>query len=204
MLDWLQTILGDAYTEEIDRKISQEIGKNFVARKDFNEKLNTIKQLEGTITDRDGQLEKLKGSTGDLEQLKNQIADLQKQNKADKEAYEAEMARIRMDNAVNTALTKSRAKNNTAVKALLEKFLKDAKLDEDGTVKGLQNEIDTLRNNEDTSFLFHEQQSSQNKISGMHPGTPGGNQPPAGDKDPKDMSYEELCAYLEKNPSAKL
>ena len=36
MLDWLKTILGDAYTEEIDKKVSEEIGKGFVARADFN------------------------------------------------------------------------------------------------------------------------------------------------------------------------
>ena len=36
MLDWLKTILGEAYSEEIDKKVSEEIGKNFVARADFN------------------------------------------------------------------------------------------------------------------------------------------------------------------------
>ena len=28
MLDWLKTILGEAYSEEIDKKVSEEIGKN--------------------------------------------------------------------------------------------------------------------------------------------------------------------------------
>ena len=32
MLEWLKTVLGDAYTPEIDTAISQEIGKGFVAR----------------------------------------------------------------------------------------------------------------------------------------------------------------------------
>ena len=27
MLEWLKTILGDQYTEEIDKKVSDEIGK---------------------------------------------------------------------------------------------------------------------------------------------------------------------------------
>lgn len=43
MLDWLKTILGEAYSEEIDKKVSEEIGKNFVARADFNT-LNTEKK----------------------------------------------------------------------------------------------------------------------------------------------------------------
>lgn len=201
MLDWLKTILGDAYTEELDRQISQEVGKNFVSRKDFNEKLALIKQLESTVADRDQQLEALRTASGDVEALKKQIGDLQSQNKANKEAYEAEVARIRMDNAVDAALTKAGARNNVAVRALLADYLKDAKLGEDGTVKGLQAAIDGLRQAEETSFLFNA--ADGNKFTGMHPGTPGGNPPPAG-KDPKDMSYDELISYMEQNPSAKL
>lgn len=36
MLEWLKTILGDTYTEDIDKKVSEEIGKQFVSRADFN------------------------------------------------------------------------------------------------------------------------------------------------------------------------
>ena len=36
MLEWLKTVLGDAYTPEIDTAVSQEIGKGFVAKADFN------------------------------------------------------------------------------------------------------------------------------------------------------------------------
>lgn len=64
MLDWLKTILGEAYSEEIDKKVSEEIGKNFVARADFNT-LNTEKKaLADTVKERDKQLETLKASTG--------------------------------------------------------------------------------------------------------------------------------------------
>ena len=36
MLDWLQEILGDAYSNDMERKISDEIGKGCVSRADFN------------------------------------------------------------------------------------------------------------------------------------------------------------------------
>ena len=36
MLEWLKAILGDGYNEEIDKQISAEIGKGFVAKADFN------------------------------------------------------------------------------------------------------------------------------------------------------------------------
>lgn len=32
MLDWLKEILGDNYSEEIDKKVSAKIGENFVSR----------------------------------------------------------------------------------------------------------------------------------------------------------------------------
>ncbi len=49
MLEWLKTVLGEAYTDDIDKKVSDEIGKNFVARADFNAKLEEIKTLHTQI-----------------------------------------------------------------------------------------------------------------------------------------------------------
>ena len=43
MLEWLKNILADKYTEDIDKQISQEIGKNFVSKVDFNAKAEAIK-----------------------------------------------------------------------------------------------------------------------------------------------------------------
>ena len=40
MLDWLKTILGEAYSEKIDKKVSDEIGKAFV---DISPKRTIIK-----------------------------------------------------------------------------------------------------------------------------------------------------------------
>ena len=49
MLEWLKTILGDHYTEDIDKQISAEIGKGFVARADFNSKNDELKTANDTI-----------------------------------------------------------------------------------------------------------------------------------------------------------
>lgn len=205
MLEWLKTILGDNYNEDIDKKVSAEIGKAFVARSDFNDKNEALKRAENDIKTRDLQLESLKNSTGDIEGLKQQITDLQTQNATDKANYEAELARVRLDSAVEAALTAAGAKNNTAVKALLADFLKDAKVDESGTVKGLAAEIDTMAKADATAFLFNSaEDKSQQQFKGMQPGTVGGKTPPAAGKAPKDMSYDELCAYLDENPDAKL
>ena len=51
MLEWLKTILGDSYTEEIDKKVSAEIGKGFVSRTDFNAKNEELKTAQGQLLD---------------------------------------------------------------------------------------------------------------------------------------------------------
>ncbi len=205
-LEWLKPILGDTYTEELDGKISAELGKHFVSREDFNTTNTAKKALEQDVANRDKQLDDLKASTGDVEDLKKQIAALQEQNKTDKEAHEAELNQLRMDNAVEAALTAAGAKNNKAVKALLTEFLADAKLTDDGKVKGLDAEIASMAKAEETAFLFAvADNKAAPQFKGMTPGNPGGNVAPAeGGKTPKDMSYSELCEYLAANPDAKL
>ncbi len=179
MLEWLKNILGDAYTEDIDAKVSAEIGKNFVSKADFNQVNTAKKKAEDDVKTRDQQLEDLRQSTGDVENLKQQITDLQNQNAADKQAHEAELASIRMNNAVESALVAAGAKNVTAAKALLAEFLKDAKMEDDGTVKGLTTEIESLAKADGTSFMFEAVGAQQPGFKGMTPGNPGGNNPPA-------------------------
>lgn len=204
MLEWLKSILGDGYTDEVDAKVSAEIGKNFVSKADFNQVNAAKKKAEDDVKTRDQQLETLKKSTGDTAALQEQITTLQTQNAEAKKTYEAELARVRLDGAVEAALTAAGAKNNTAVKALLADFLKDAKLDDSGAVKGLAAEIDTLAKADATAFLFNIADGNAQQFKGMQPGAAGGKTPPAAGKEPKDMNYDELCAYLEANPGAKL
>lgn len=205
MLDWLKTILGDAYTEDLEKKISEAIGKSFVARSDFNEALAAKKKLEEDLKERDRQLEELAAAKGATEDLQSQIKTLQQKNKEDKEKYEADILKIRLENAVDAALTKAGAKNNVAAKALLAEFLTGATLADDGTVKGLDTEIEALAKGEGTAFLFNAPTTAkQATFTGMQPGMPGGNPPPDGGKAHKDMTYEELCAWMEANPGQKL
>ena len=83
-LEWLKTILGDGYTEDIESKIAQEIGKGFVSKADFNAVKTQQKKLEDDLKTRDTQLEELKKATGTAEELTAQIAALQEQNRKEK------------------------------------------------------------------------------------------------------------------------
>lgn len=162
-----------------------------------------VDSLKGQVKERDKQLETLKATAGDNEALTKQIADLQAENATAKETHETEMTRLKVDFAVEKALAGANAKNVKAVKALLD--LEDAKLDKEGNVKGLQEQIDKLTAADDTKFLFEvpEQNQGQQKFKGFQPGTPAEQKPGVG-VDTSKMNYDELCAYLEANPDATL
>lgn len=170
MLDWLKTILGDTYTDEIDKKVSEEIGKNFVSRADFNTLNTEKKSLDDTIKERDKQLDTLKSSAGDVEALKNRIDTLQSENANAAKAHEAEIKRLKIDTAVELALSAAKAKNIKAVKALLD--LSKIELTTDGTVKGLDDQIKKLTEASDSSFMF-ETHKPNNDFKGLNPGESG-------------------------------
>lgn len=201
MLDWLKAILGDAYTDDIDTKVSAEIGKSFVAKADFNTTNEAKKQLESSLAERDKQLKTLQESTGDAAALKEQIAQLQAANAAQAKTYAAEIKQLKINNAVETALVGAKAKNVKAAMALLN--LDKAELSEDGTVKGLAEQIKALTGGPDTGFLFETSSNKNGSFKGLNPAE-GGDNGGSGAKAPQEMSYTELCAYLEKNPDAKL
>lgn len=161
-----------------------------------------VSGLNTQVADRDKQLETLKATAGDNETLKQQIADLQAENTKTKENHESEMNQLKVDFAVEKALTGAKAKNIKAVKALLD--LTDAKLDKEGNVKGLSEQIEKLTAADDTKFLFEEvQQPTKPQFRGFQPGS-STQQKPGTEVDTSKMSYDELCAYLAENPDAKL
>ncbi len=157
--------------------------------------------LKNQVSDRDKQLETLKTSAGDNEALTKQIADLQAENTKAKESYEAEMNQLKVDFAVEKALSGAKAKNIKAVKALLD--LSDAKFDKEGNVKGLQEQIDKLVTANDTKFLFEAAQQTQQTFKGFQPGV-SAQQKPGTQVDTSKMNYDELCAYLAENPDSTL
>ena len=179
---------------------SQEELKGFIPKTRFDEVNNEKKKLELDLRDRDGQLETLKNSTGDVEAMKQQIATLQADNKAKDEAHAAEIKKMKVDAAVEAALTSSGAINAKAVVPFL-KDLDKAELADDGTVKGLAEQIEALTKADDTKFLVTAKQQTQ--VKGAKPGESGNEDGDHG-VDTSKMTYSELAAYMAEHPDAKI
>ena len=148
-------------TEEQATKVMEGLNGSFVTKARFNEVNTELTAAKNTIKERDTQLETLKKASGDT---KDQITQLQADNKKKDTDHAAELKNLKISNAVELALTGAKAKNNTAVKALLVDFIGKAELAEDGTVKGLDDEVKKLVEGKDTAFLF--EKSTGTKFKG--------------------------------------
>lgn len=187
-------------SEELAAKAETESKKElegYVPKSEL-EAANTSKsQLEKDIKARDKQLEELKKASGSSEELQKQIETLQAENKTAKESYEADMKELRLSTAIKLALGDS-AQDTDLVAGLFDKS--KLILSEDGKVAGLDDQLKALK--KDKAFLFKEEKAPQQQIKGGKPAESKGT--PLTDKKPSEMTYSEMCAYLEANPGAAI
>lgn len=188
-------VTDDDLAKKLETASAEEL-KGFIPKSRFDEVNNEKKKLETDIQERNEQLEVLKNSTDDIKGLRKQIETLQNENKAKDEAHAAEIKQLKTNSAVEAALVAAKARNITAVKALLK--LDKAELGDDGSIKGLSEQIAALKKSD--SYLFD---SSKPKLKGAEPGETGNED---GDKkvDVSKMTYSEMAAYMAEHPDAKI
>ena len=153
-MDWLKELLKKAGIEEGKLEgtiadISKELPKYFIPKDKYNEAAEAKKKLEADIQERDKQLEELKKAAGSNEELKKQITDLQEANKKAGEEWQAKMAQMQLDFAIEKALAAAKAKNAKAVKALLD--MEKVKLDGDQLL-GIDEQLKALQQSD--QYLF--------------------------------------------------
>ena len=165
-----ESLMAMGLTEEQATKVMEGLNGSFVTKTRFNEVNEEVKTAKATITERDGQLNALKTSGADAAALQAQITQLQADNVAKDQEHAAEIKKIKIENAVEKALTDAKAINPATVKPLLAAFLEKADLDDDGTIRGLADEIGKLAKAEGTSFLFKaDDTTTTSTISGASP-----------------------------------
>lgn len=190
--DFVKLGLPEDLAEKAAQASSEEL-KGYIPLARFNEVNEAKKHAEDSLKERDKQIDSLKALSGDAEKLKLEIEDLQKANKQKDSDHAAEILRLKVDNAVTTALTAAKAKNLKAVRALLD--LDKAQLDESGQVAGLADQIKKLQEAEDSRFMF----DGAPRLKGAKTGEQGVDDGD-GKPDLDSMSYEELSRYFSENP----
>ena len=186
-MDWLKEILKKAGIEEgkldsVIGDINKELPKYFIPKDKYNEVAEAKKKLEADIAERDKQLEDLKKAAGSNEELKKQIEALQAENKKAAEEWQAKVAQMQLDFAIERALTNAKAKNPKAVKALLD--LEKVKLDGDKLL-GLDDQLKAIQQSD--PYLFGE----SGKVGG------GTNPPGVGDPEVNPWKPETFNLTLQ-------
>lgn len=161
-----EDLIAMGLTEEQAKKVMDSIDGNFVTKARFNEVNEENKTLKKSVSDRDKQLEDLKKSSGDNAALQQQISDLQKANADQQKAHETELNQLKLDNAVEVALSGAKAKSSKAVKAMLD--MAKVKLGEDGKLSGFDEQIEALKKSE--GWMFDADQQTQQQFTGFQPG----------------------------------
>ena len=161
-----EDLIAMGLTEEQAKKVMDSLDGNFVTKARFNEINEENKTLKKSVSDRDKQLEDLKKSSGDNAALQQQISDLQKQNSDQQKAHDEELAKLKLDNVVEIALSGAKAKNGKAVKAMLD--MSKVKMGEDGKLSGFDEQIEALKKSD--SYMFDVEQQTQQQFTGFQPG----------------------------------
>lgn len=162
--------------------IMAENGRDINNAKGNTEQLNTqIADLQKQLGERDEQLKGLKDSVKDNEKLTKQITELEEANKKATTEYQDKITEIQRNHAIENGVRDAKAKNIKAVTALLDM----SKITfADDKLTGFTEQIEALKKDEATAFLFTEEQKNPPTPSGMNLNNPpagsGGNPPTSG------------------------
>ena len=164
MLEWLKNILGDSWTEDIDKKISAEIGKGFVAKADFNAANEAKKAAETQLAEANKTIAGYKEM--DIDAIRQSAADWQaKAEQAQKDA-DARVAAVQFDAKLDGAISKAHGRNAKAIKALLDMDALRGSKDQD---KDIGAALDALQ--KDSGYLFESAETPPPYAAGTGSGT---------------------------------
>lgn len=136
-MDFLKNILGDAYTEDIEARVSTEIGKIFVAKSDFDAKNTELKAAKDQLADAAKTIEGLQATDKDIEAVRKEAADYKaRAEQAEKNAAQ-QLEDYKFDGWLNGLITEHKGRDASVIRALAGedriKNLRESKnRDEDG------------------------------------------------------------------------
>lgn len=118
MLEWLKAILGEAYTEDIDKKICAEIGKAFVSKTDFNTKNEELKTAKGQLKDANDTIAGFKAM--DIDGIKRAADEWKEKAERAQLDADAKIAAIQFDARLDSAILSRHGRSTKAIKAMLD------------------------------------------------------------------------------------
>lgn len=178
---------GETSIDEVLTAIDND-KKDYVPRSRLNDKNTEIKDLKDELSKRDTQITDLQKAVKGNEELEKKLKDLEKINGD----WEGKYKQTQIEVAIKLAAKD--AKDPADVLAFIKKD--GLELLEDGTVKGLDEALKTLR--ESKSYLFGDVTPG---LKGRQPNNPQGGEPKGLTKEQfKMMGYTDRVKLFNENP----
>lgn len=169
--------LGKELIEKIIDQNSQDIGGY---KKKAEELQEANAQLKKDVETRDTQLEEL-GKAGSVDDLKEQLKAAKEANETTKSEYEEKIKNMKLDVAIEKALTGVKHPDLLSAKFDRTKLT----LKDDGSVEGLETQVKSLKETYKDLFAPSKRGKDPNN-NGFET-----------EKKPEEMSYEDFVAQLE-------
>ncbi len=140
-----------------DEQVDGVLAKHHQDIKRSEDKLEELQQLsvendelKGQLKERDADMKKLQKATADNEELTAQVTELKDKYKKSEETFNEKLNATKIENAIVAKLGETKARDTTVVKKLID--MDAVSLAEDGSVTGLDDQIDSLQ--KEQAYLF--------------------------------------------------
>lgn len=147
--------------EQVEDELNKILPEAWIPKSKFNELTEAEKLAKSQLEQTNKQLEELKKGSTLTEEQKKQLETLKTQLEEQKATHETEVKKLRMNHAIETELSKAKAKNLKAARALLDES--KIVLGEDGTIAGLKEQLEAMQ--KDNAYLFETTTPPANKPS---------------------------------------
>lgn len=141
-------------------ELDEEVKKNLINdllnihHQELSAEKDRADQANNTIAELQRNYDTAIKNSENLDSLKTEITSLKQANKKAIADIQAQYQTRLLNSAIELALTQAGARNNKAAAALID--TSNLKLNDDGTVLGLSELIDAVKNDESSSFLFEQ------------------------------------------------
>lgn len=171
-------------------ELQKKYHDDFVPKEQFNEVNNQVKEAKAQLKERDEAIASYQST--DADDLQQEIEQLRVEGQRMQEEHDNNMKQLKRDYAIETELKKAKAKNPKVVSSLLD--LERVEMAEDGSLIGLDEQLEDLQKSPDTTDFFEKEEEKQRVFKGLQPGRQVSPKP-SGELDVTKMTYEQFNDY---------
>ena len=117
-LAFLKELLGDAYTEQLDAKISEAVGKGFVAKADFNELKEAKRLLEAQLAEANTAIEGFQAADKDIEAVRKEAEEYKARTAQIEQDYAAKLEAYKFDSWFDGIVAQRKGRNAAVIRTL--------------------------------------------------------------------------------------